>query len=246
MRKIQIKICDDEQYFVDELNHLIVTVARDMGYGISVESYTDVELLLEHIIEEKQVCHMVFLDVDMPKLSGVDAGWRLRNAGYDGTICFVTSHEKYALDAYRVEALGYVVKPARYEDVCRLFKRAVADIYYRIDAEEAKKRYIEVMWQNTKHIVDLERVLYIEKCRNKSIIHMEDGELACYEPLKSLYGRINQETFVYSHQGYIVNVDKIKEVRPDCVCFGYGREAPVSRKYYKGLRERHIDMIRKM
>lgn len=246
MRKIQIKICDDEPYFVEELNNLIVTVAKDMEYDIMVEPYTDVELLLEHIIEENQTCHLIFLDVDMPKLSGIDAGQRLRLAGYDGTICFVTSHEGYALDAYRVEALGYVVKPARYEDVCRLFKRAVADIYYRIDAEEAKKRYLQVVSQNNKHVVDLERVLYIEKCRNKSIIHMEDGELACYEPLKNLIARINQERFVYSHQGYIVNLDKIKEVRPDCVCFGYGREAPVSRKYYKALRERHMDMIRRM
>ena len=75
---------------------------------------------------------------------------------------------------------------------------------------------------------------------------MEDGELVCYETLKNLYGRLDHETFCYAHQGYIVNFDKIMEVLPNTIALGEGREIPVSRKYQKGLYERHWDMIHRL
>lgn len=246
MRRLVIKICDDEKYFVDELQTLIVAAGNDLGYEVQVKAYVDVEELLENMIEQNEECHILFLDVEMPKLMGDAAARKLRQAGYEGVICFVTSHNRYALEAYQVDALGYISKPAQYDAVKKLIKRACIEVFYRIDEEEAKKRYLEVASQGNKHIVDLQRVLYIEKRRNQSIIHMVDGELSCYEPLKNLYTRLNHEKFVYAHQGFIANFDKIKEVRSDSIQFGEGCEIPVSRRYQKELRERHIDMIRKI
>lgn len=246
MRRLNVKLCDDEKYFLNELNMLVSTSGNDMGYDMKVMPYLDVEELLRDIIEKKEECHILFLDVEMPKMTGMEAAEKLREAGYEGVICFVTSHNCYAYNAYQVAALGYISKPATYDAVKKLIRRACIEVFYQIDEEEAKKRYLEVASQGKKFIIDLQKVLYIEKRRNQSIVHMEDGELSCYEPLKDLYTRLNHERFCYAHQGFIVNFDKIKEVCEDRIMFGEGREIPVSRAYQKGLRERHMDMIRRL
>lgn len=69
------------------------------------------------------------------------------------------------------------------------------------------------------------------------------GEIVCYETLKSLFQRMDQTRFCYTHQGFIVNFDKIKEVGQNVIYLGEGREIPVSRRYQKALEDRHMDMI---
>ena len=246
MRHLKIKLCDDEKYFLDELQELILSTKEELKCDMTVTPYQGAESMLQDILEKQEECHIAFLDVDMPGLSGVEAAKKLREAGYEGVICFVTSHDEYAFEAYQVEALGYITKPARYDDVKKLLNRASIEVYYRLDAEEAKKRYLEVMCKGRKLIVDLLKVLYIEKYRNQAIFHMEDGQITCYETLKSVHSRLNQEKFVYCHQGYIVNFDKIKQVCEKDGDLGYGCLVPLSRKYQPKLRERHMDMIRRL
>lgn len=244
MRHFEVRICDDEKYYIDDLKTLISTLSNELDYEIGVSTYLDVEELLQDVLEEKKPCHILFLDVEMPKMNGVDAAIKLRKEGYEGVICFVTGFDKYALNAFQVDALGYICKPARYDELKRLMKRACIQVFYQIDEEEAKKRYIEVSSHGKEFVVDLKKVLYIEKRKNQAIIHMEEGEITCYEPLKMLYARLNQEKFVYTHQGFIANFEKIKEVCHDSVMFGEGCEIPVSRKYQKDLRKRHMALVR--
>lgn len=246
MRHFEIRICDDEKYYVDELKTLISTLSNELDYDIGVSTYLDVDELLKDVIEEKKPCHILFLDVEMPKMNGVDVAIKLRKEGYTGVLCFVTSFDKYALNAFQVDALGYICKPARYDELKRLMKRACIQVFYQIDEEAARKRFIEVSSHGKDFVVDLKKVLYIEKRKNQAIIHMEEGEITCYESLKMLHSRLDQDKFVYTHQGFIANFDKIKEVCPESVMFGGGCEIPVSRKYQRDLRKRHMDMIRSM
>ena len=179
----------------------------------------------------------------MDGMTGMELAKKLRQDGYEDVICFVTSKDHYALDAFSVEAIGYIKKPAKYQEVKRTIQKAVVQILYQRDAEEAKKRYVEITTQKEKIVVDTQQVLYVEKRRNQCLFHLEDTEIVCYETLKNVYDRLDKQKFYYAHQGFIVNFDKIKEVKKDTVCFGQGREIPVSRRYQNGLRELHLDKI---
>lgn len=243
MKQILIGICDDEEYFLESLYTLVSACGNENKYDFLITKYLDVEALVEDVVSKKKEFDIVFLDIDMPKLSGMDAALELRRAGYEEVICFVTSYNRYAFDAYGVEALGYIIKPAQYVDVKRLIEKAVIQIYYKYDVKEAEKRYLEVCTQKRKEMVDTEEILYLEKRRNQCVIHMETRELVCYETLKSIYQRLNQQKFCYAHQGFIVNFDKIKEVMPEAIALGEGKEIPVSRKYQKKLSERHMNKI---
>lgn len=243
MKTVNVAVCDDEEFFLEALYSLVSTGMNENMYTFTITKYMHGRKLIEDYETKAGEYDLVFLDIDMPGMSGMEVAQNLRKKGYGGVICFVTSHDKYALDAYGVDALGYLIKPARYVDVKRLIEKAVVQIYYQYEKQEAEKRFLEISIQGGKRTIDINKILYIEKRRNQSVIHMEDGEAVCYESLKSLYDRLNQNIFCYAHQGFVVNFDKIKEVTPTFIALGHGREVPVSRKYQKVLRERHMDMI---
>lgn len=62
-------------------------------------------------------------------------------------------------------------------------------------------------------LIDLQNVIYIEKRRNQCVFHKRDEEICCYEPLKNVYERLDNDVFMYTHQGYIANFNYIKEVK---------------------------------
>ena len=246
MEAIRIGICDDEDFFCEELVKLVSVYGNDAEYVFDIHTYSRPEDVATDILEKNVEYHILFLDVEMDGMTGMEAAQKLRREGYKGVICFVSSQDRYAFDAFGVEAIGYVKKPAKYQDVKRLIQKALIQIYYQRDEEEAKKRYLEITTQNEKTMLDLHQVLYVEKRRNQCVIHMEESEVVCYETLKKLYERLDKSKFSFTHQGFIVNFDKIKEVKKDTVCFGAGREIPVSRRYQSELRERHMDKIRRL
>ncbi len=243
MQAIDIGICDDELFFREEMEKLVSVYANEAEYEFIIHTYAVAEELAEDILEKRKQYELLFLDVEMEGVSGMDAARKLRQNGYEGVICFVTGRDKYALDAFKVDAIGYIQKPAKYQDVKRMVEKAVIQIEHQRDAEEAKKRYLEIITHNEKVMIDIRRILYIEKRRNQCVIHMEDSEVVCYEPLKQLYERLDKTKFYYAHQGFIVNFNKIKEVKKDIICFGAGREIPVSRRYQSELHKLHMNKI---
>lgn len=243
---IRIGICDDEDFFREELDKLVSVYSNEAEHDFDIHTYSKAEDVATDILVKNEEYHILFLDVEMDGMTGMEAAQKLRREGYEGVICFVSSKDRYAFDAFGVEAIGYVKKPAKYQEVKRIVQKALIQIYYQRDEEEAKKRYLEITTQNEKTMLDLHQVLYVEKRRNQCVIHMEDSEIVCYETLKKLYERLDKTKFRFTHQGFIVNFDKIKEVKKDTVCFGAGREIPVSRRYQSELRECHMDKIRRL
>lgn len=131
----------------------------------------------------------------------------------------------------------------QYLDVKRIMKKAKIQIFYRLDSQEAKNRYLDIVSARDTVTIDLTKVVYIEKRRNQCVFHLTDGEQVCYDSLGSVYKRLDPNDFLYTHQGYIAHFPYIKEVRNNAVCFGSGMEIPVSRKYFQKLKDRHMDKI---
>lgn len=243
MNPIRIAICDDEEFYRNELEKLVNVYGNEAEAELTIEVYSEATALVETIESGKKTYEILFLDVDMPGMSGIDAAKAVRKVDEDVLICFVTSHERYALDAYGVDAVGYVVKPMKYTDVKRVAEKAKIQIYYRVNKEKAEHRYLEVVSARDKVLIDLEKVVYIEKRRNQCVFHLTDGEQVCYDTLSKVYKQLDPSTFFYTHQGYIANFHHIKEVKKEAVCFGAGKEIPLSRKYYEQVRKHHMDKL---
>lgn len=247
-----IAICDDEAYYRAELQKFLEVYANEHDYEFNIVLFSDGQTLAETVERlalgdnlSKQF-QIIMLDVEMPGQNGIETAAVIRRITKKPQICFVTSYEDYALPAFRQEAVGYIVKPVSYVELKKALDRAVVLIHYEQDHDEAERRYIEIAVNRAERIVDTHKILYIEKQRNRCIFHCEEEEITCYESLSRIYHRLDGNIFIYTHQGYVVNFCKIKEVQEKQVCLSRHLQVPLSRTYLKPVKKMHMDKLARL
>lgn len=243
MSELKIAVCDDEEFYRSEIDKLVSVFGNEYNIDVETVLYDDMTRLVDDMLHHNIVYDILLLDIDMPQCSGIEAARHIREKYSDVVICFITSHERYALSAFEVDAIGYVVKPVKYYDIKKQLQKARILVEYRKNADEADKKFLTVLVARKTEIIDLDKVVYIEKRRNQCVFHLYDGEILCYDTLKNVYNKLNKDKFMFSHQGYIANFDHIKEVRKNVICFGNNMEIPVSRKYHNMIETKHLDKI---
>lgn len=243
MNQLKVAVCDDDEYYREDLEKLISVYGNEYNTDIRIDKYEKMLDLVDAMANDNTLYDMLFLDIEMPDCSGIDGAKIIRKRNKDVVICFITNHAGFALSAFDVDAIGYVVKPVKYYDIKKQLERGRIISEYNKNIEEAQKKFITVSAARKDIIIELDKVVYIEKRRNQCVFHLNDGEIVCYDTLKNVYNKLNKDKFLYTHQGYIANFDYIKEVKANVVCFGDDMEIPISRKYYNNVRKRHLNKI---
>lgn len=213
-----IAICDDCVRDRDRLKSCLT----DSGIGEDNE-YRLFSSGEELISESEKGCafDIVFLDVDMPCLDGIETGKRLRRDNKNVIIIFVTSHPEFALDAYECEAFHYLLKPCDSERMREVLERAQARL-------GILRQYHVVKTKDRTVKLPVSDIYYIE-CLNRHIIyHMKDEDMVTRERLSDVYDALRPLGFCQVHQGYIVNMDKIKSIEKDSVALEDGRSVMMS------------------
>ena len=106
---MKVAVCDDEAIFVDRICALLERWAQKRNLCLSLYRFSDGDALLKTHLSE--VMDLIFLDVRMPFIDGMDAARELRAAGSSVPIIFISSAREYAVDSYKVDAFWYLVKP---------------------------------------------------------------------------------------------------------------------------------------
>ncbi|MCD8193377.1 MAG: LytTR family DNA-binding domain-containing protein [Tannerellaceae bacterium] len=160
----------------------------------------------------KEKVDLVFLDVRMPGMNGIDFA---RTIPQDTLVIFTTAFAEYALDSYEVEAIDYLVKPIEAER----FRRAVekAQSYKTVLDVESKKSTIERIENNYMfvkserrfHKVLFDNILFIEGLKDYIIIQLHDQRMVTKMTLKAVYELLPKQVFMRVNRSYIVNTERI-------------------------------------
>jgi two-component system, LytTR family, response regulator LytT len=208
----RVAICDDMVFYIDEIKEYIEKYARENEKQIDIKVYLNGTDLLAEAINRKY--DLIFLDIDMPSLNGIDTAKRLREFDEDVIIIFITSHDSYSYPASQVEAMGYIVKPINQEKLYRIVKKAFILIEGIQTEKQSEKRFIEVNVDYEKTALDIIKIVCMEKYRNQLIIHMDNGEkYICYETLKNMVTRVPRTIFCQVSSSLIVNLLYVKDVK---------------------------------
>ena len=241
-------IVDDEQLACDELGYLLkdfpdVEVIATGGNGLQA-----VDLV------EKLEPDVVFLDVQMPGLDGREVVRQLREKGVSlPHFIFVTAFDQYAVEAFRLRAMDYLLKPVDRERLAESIeraRRAVQDKQKAIPEVPAprpgpQRTKLLVRNGNRNFIVDAQDVVYatIDNGLITLVATTLEGH-SNYRTIEDLQASLDRETFWRVHRSYLVNINKIKEVVPWFKSSYQLRmddrkhtEIPVSRVQTKRLRE---------
>lgn len=219
----RIAICDDEEYFRKELEEHIRKYAGENSVGVRIVPFAKGEELIAEL--KRAVFDILFLDIEMKGMDGIEAAEKIRQDNKDIVIIFVTSYEGYTFQATKVESFSYLMKPLEIER----FHRVMRNAFVMIAGLEEKKRdlgrslELRVDYELMKiRTVD---IIYMEKIRNKIRIWRRNARpVECYDTIKSIIGRLPRNYFYQVNSGVIVNLMYVRKVKAYQVTIQVGKD----------------------
>ena len=232
---IRVAIVEDTEPDRDWLISLIAGWGAAHGKDIVIDTYPDAVAFLEKGGENADI---IFMDIRMPRMSGMEAAGKLREVNTHSVLIFLTTLAGYAIKGYAVDAMDFIVKPIKRERFAHTFEKAIRLC-------EGNKKYITIQTKDQTLRINADEILYIESFAHYKVYHVGTQAYSVNEDMERLLGSLPAE-FVRCHRSYIVNLKNIESVGKDAVKLaGSDTLIPVSRnrrdelisaltKYYAG------------
>ena len=178
---------------------------------------------------------LVFLDIDIGGENGIQLGRQLRELYPETVIVYITAHEQFALEAFRVRAFHYLLKPVTTESFRQTLREALAYIRTRGRAPE---KHFSIQLRGELISLPYSRILFFEKVGHRIRVHTEDRDIFYYGNMQDLWALLDGDSFLQCHQGFVVNVQKIRSFRERTLFLDGNAQAPVSRTYADSVRDK--------
>lgn len=214
---LRIAICDDFPNEATALKNCCSACTLIDEAEITV--FNDGELLFNS--HQKDRFDIVFLDVDMPNIDGINLGKNLRQIDKQVIIIFYTNYQQYAINAYDCEAFHYLLKPCSQDKVELILKRATAKL-------GLLHKYHVIKIQNKVQRILLNDIYYIEYCRKHIIYHTVDQHILTTGKFSDVINELQKYGFYQVHQGYIVNLAKVRDIKGYSVLLDNGNNVMIS------------------
>ncbi len=224
-------VIDDERPALDELSYLLGRDAR-IGEVHACDSATDALRL----IQEREV-DVVFLDIQMPGLGGLDLAQVLARFRNPPPVVFVTAHEAHAVEAFDLHAVDYVLKPVREERLAEAVRRVIESTGR---AGVSPEEQVPVERGGVTRFLARSEIRYVEAQGDYARLHTENDSHLVRSPLTALEEQWAEAGFVRIHRSLLVALSHVDELRIDgsrCSVVVGDAVLQVSRRHTPHLRE---------
>jgi two-component system response regulator LytT len=245
-------IVDDEQPALEEINFLLESIPEVKVIGQGRNGLEAIRLVEEFEPD------LLFLDIDMPGLNGFKVVEQLVNKDQLPQVIFVTAYDQYAVKAFEVNAVDYILKPIEKSRLEKAVQRAKKQLESEADVSTQLKNLISMMApaaqkrskllvkdRNRNLLINSDDVIFASV--SDSVVHVSTQDLTGetnFRTLEDLQANLDPEIFWRVHRSYLVNINKIKEVIPwfnRTLQLKMGdkkeTEIPVSRSHSRRLKE---------
>lgn len=231
-------ICDDSSAMIIETYAALKYWAVHSGTNLQISAFNTGEDLLDahaHIRFD-----IIFLDINLPGLSGMDTARRIRAFDRDAAIVFLTSHPEHALEAFSVRAFHYLLKPLSFGMLTEVMED------FRILYDKTSK-YLILHCNGTYLKRYLHEIAYLEVQSRHVHFHMKNGEIIVMKEPFHTYENIllTNPDFVKCHRSYIVSLPQVSSFRYDEITMENGDSIPLSRTFVKNFREKFSKYMKK-
>jgi DNA-binding LytR/AlgR family response regulator len=191
----------------------------------------------------KENVDLMFLDINMPELSGLDFLKALRDSPL---VIFATAYPQYALESYELDAIDYLVKPIRVERFLKAVNKA--ENHLRLLQQEAKSSHVEKIEEDYVFIkadrkffkVSFKDILYIEGLKDYVVIYTIDNKIITSMNVKTIAQQLPASTFARVSKSYIVNIRHINSFDNELVYIN-GNEIPIGQSFKEDFLKQYID-----
>ena len=234
----QIALCDDEIMELDKVEEMLESYRKQQnGYDFSIRRFTHADGLLQFVRGEGYVPDLIIMDIYMPGKMGIEAAKELREMGNECRIIFLTTSREYALEAFRVDAGQYLVKPVMEEEMFPVLDK----LLQQVDREQ--KKYVPFRIHDRIHRVSVHDIVFCEAQKKCQYMYLSDGtQYVLRMTMARIYDMLcGYPEFVKVGISYIANLDHIESLNARELQMDNGEKIYLPRGSYQPLRERYFD-----
>lgn len=216
---INIAICDDEKYMSEKIEKMISEFFRKKNINISVLQYSSGEELLG----SNSRIDILFLDIGMRGMDGIETAVRLRAHGYKGFLIFITILKEMVFRSFEVQPFDYLVKPVEEE----YFGKVMERLFHSMQDKDKENLFVQRGYES--NIISFRDIIYCEIIDRKVYLHLKSGEVIdYYDRMGNLEKKLDGR-FFKCHRSYLINLKFLKSYRNNTAYMENGKEIPVSR-----------------
>lgn len=199
IKMIEVAICEDSRMDRELLYKIISLLMTDRGLEFRIDTYESGESLVTGY--SSRPYDLIFLDILMGEVNGMEAGKKIRELDQMVEIIYCTSSKDFAIAAYEIHSLGYLLKPYESAKI-----GALIDYYVQRHPQE-NRNFIQVKSKRKPVIIPYKDIIYLESDNKVVYIHTTNqGDVKVYGKLDDFEGQIQDEGFLRCHQSYLVNM----------------------------------------
>lgn len=224
---ITVAVCDDEKYLTDQINKLVSDFFRGKNTEASVVCFSNGEDLLKY---DKSI-DILFLDIQMNGMDGMEAAKELRNRNFGGYIIFITILEEMVFQSFEVQAYDYLVKPIEEKK----FKRTMERLFASMKNVNEEKLLVQKGYERS--IISFDDIVFCEIIDRKVYLHLASADVVdFYDRIENLEARLDSR-FFRCHRSYLINLKYLKSYKNGLAYMENGKEIPISRLRGKAFSE---------
>lgn len=233
VKVMNIAICDDERNFAKMLKDYIYEYAALHDFTNHVELYFSPTQLLQADLSKYDI---VFLDIEMPGIDGIETARRLRQQYDELFLVFITGWIEYAPDGYRVNAFRYLLKKSLPEDLWLCLDEIQEKLFENTECISLRSKEREVE-------IPLKNIIYFEGTRQKNVLvylKHESTPLECYGKISEMDELLQEKGFLRIQKSFLVNMAYIEKIRNYKARLRNGTELKVSERQYQSVNQQYL------
>ena len=230
-----IAICDDEIKILNGISEIIKNEFLQLGVDANYFITSNSEKLLNYLEEEK--VDILFLDIDMPKLSGMDIGEYLLNKKDDILLIFVTSYDALVYKSFKYHPFGFIRKSHFHEEITQTVSRAVK-------ALNEKRDTLTIKATNDVIRIELNEIMYFEAEQNYINIFTIKSNYRFRETLSNLEKELLEKGFIRVHKGYLINQKYVFILNSKEIKLNDDTLIPIGRSYSEAVKKELMKYMR--
>lgn len=236
MLMLRIAICDDDENCLGEIKHMLERWAAATSSEIRIDSFDNGDDLIVKC--ENFSYDLIFLDIIMPLLNGMETAKEVRELNKAVKIVFLTSSPEFALESYSVKATDYIVKPITYQRLNEVMEYAIADCRQAPQSMTLKT----VGGYQRIYIHDIE---YIEAQNKRVFLYLKSGRIVqVIQPLYTFEKELSDSLgFFKCHRSYLVYLPNVDYFNNTEIKTKSGRSIPIARGYAKPFKDAYFALM---
>lgn len=201
---VNIAIVEDDKDQAEQLESALIRYSNEFRVPLKTTVYYNAKVFLSKYSGEYDI---VFMDILMPMMNGMDASRLLREKDDKVMVIFVTNMQQYAIQGYEVGAFDFILKPVRYPEFKLKFTRAMNKLM-------PQKKVASILIKSESGMVRLtpEQILYVEVQQHHCVYHTKQGDFRQYQTMKSVEAQLGEYGFARCNNYLLVNLAYVRKI----------------------------------